>query len=335
MKRENLPKIDESFKAPKEKSKGRVSDKERARKSRLRKKKYYEDLEKKVVQLEDHCKKLTQEVKFYKEKALSLQKHQESTTFKTHLEKEVDLMNALQEKIKSIDSDNLKVFETLTEVGKNFCGYGKNKLQVLEQCFDQFLENTLMGWDFKACLYSCDKEFPKSFDELQKYARMKKYEKHDQYLDEKVRDFIDVNCSLMKTEEEYNNFLINKLPAIRETKRALQKGIKELFQAKQTIYKALIQNQVSCEAMEPTLDKNGFIAFLEAMKNSNMKITYREAFGIEEEEVDVDINYHFPCPTTFKKFTVTAMGSSPDSPEVEEVSGKYKIKVLKNHDRVA
>ena len=45
-----------NFKEPKPKSKVRMSDKERARKSRQRKKKYYEDLENKVGYLEELCK---------------------------------------------------------------------------------------------------------------------------------------------------------------------------------------------------------------------------------------------------------------------------------------
>ena len=65
--KENLPKhnkklnkdkndstADNKFKEPKAKSKVRVSDKERARKSRQRKKKYYEDLEEKVSYLEEY-----------------------------------------------------------------------------------------------------------------------------------------------------------------------------------------------------------------------------------------------------------------------------------------
>ena len=137
---------------------------------------------------------------------------------------------------------------------------------------------------------------------------------------------------MITTEEEYNNFVINKLPAIKETKNGLQKGITELFKAKQNIYKALMQNEVSCGMMEPQLNKEQLIQFLEVMKQGNMKITYKEAFEIEEEEVEIDMNYHLPCPATFKKYSVAYMGKCPMAPEVEEVSGKYKIRVLKNRD---
>ena len=46
----------------------KISDKERARKSRIRKKKYYEDLESRVVYLEDRCEKLTHELEYCKHK---------------------------------------------------------------------------------------------------------------------------------------------------------------------------------------------------------------------------------------------------------------------------
>lgn len=278
----------DSFKEPKSKSKVRVSDKERARKSRLRKKKYYEDLENKVHYLEDLCKKLTKEVQFYKEKMRSQGPSSDKMTFKSNLEREAHTMEVIQDRIKSLDMDNFKVFETIDMMSRNFCGFGKNKLEILEESFDQFLENTLMGRDFKGAFYACDKEFPTSYSDLISYSKMKKFQKHEKYPDEKVRDFIDVSCALMSSEEEYNNFLINKLPAIRETKKGLKKGITELFEAKQTIYKALMQNEVSCGTMEPKLNKEKLISYLEAMKQGNLKITYREAFEIEEEEVEVD-----------------------------------------------
>lgn len=324
---------EESFKEPKTKAKQRVSDKERARKSRLRKKKYYEDLENKVHYLEDLCKKLTKEVQFYKEKIRLTDNSNERSHFKSNLEREAALMDAIQKKIMDLDAENFKVFETIDAISKNFRGFGKNKLEILEQSFDQFLENTLMGKDFKGAFYSCDKDFPMSFTALQSYSKMKKFQKYEKYPDEKVRDFIDVSWALMPNEDAYNNFLINKLPAIRETKKALQEGITELFKAKQMIYKALMQNEVSCELMEPKMTKDKLISYLEAMKQGNMKITYREAFEIQEEEVEVEMNYHLPCSKTFQKYSASNCGPCPptiEKPPISEVSGKYKIKVLKS-----
>jgi len=119
-KKEKTTKTKDSFKEPKAKSKVRVSDKERARKSRLRKKKYYEDLENKVHYLEDLCKTLTKEVQFYKDKIRNQENNADKNTFKTHLEREACIMTAMQERIKSIDHDDFKVFETINVLSKNF-----------------------------------------------------------------------------------------------------------------------------------------------------------------------------------------------------------------------
>ena len=95
-KKEKPAKKKESFKEPKTKSKVRVSDKERARKSRLRKKKYYEDLENKVHYLEDLCKKLTKEVQFYKDKIRNQDSQIDKSSFKTSLERDACIMTAMQ-----------------------------------------------------------------------------------------------------------------------------------------------------------------------------------------------------------------------------------------------
>ena len=60
---------------------------------------------------------------------------------------------------------------------------------------------------------------------MQSYIKMKKFQKHERYPDEKVRDFINVNLCMVTSEEEYNNFLKNKIPALIQTKDEMRLGV--------------------------------------------------------------------------------------------------------------
>lgn len=75
--------------------------------------------------------------------------------------------------------------------------------------------------------------------------------------------------------------------------------------------------------------KENILNYLEAMKQGNLNITYREAFDIEEEEVEVNFNYQIPDPQTYKKFSVYAYGTCPNQDPLQEIDGNYKIKILK------
>mmetsp|Transcript_14818 Transcript_14818/g.13025 ORF Transcript_14818/g.13025 Transcript_14818/m.13025 type:complete len:156 (+) Transcript_14818:206-673(+) len=155
------------------------------------------------------------------------------------------MIDNIIEKVKACDRQDLKLIETMNCITNSYCYLGKNKLEILENSFDMFLENMLMGKDFKGSFYSCDKEIPQNFAEMQSYLKMKKFQKYDKYPDEKVRDFIDVNLCILNSEEEYKNFLTNKIPALKQTKEEMKVGINKLFEAKEIVYKALMRSEMS------------------------------------------------------------------------------------------
>ena len=171
-----------------------------------------------------------------------VQKKHESVTPQ---QRDSNLFDEISEKIKKLGSEDMKLFETIASISNKHCGVGRCKLKILEETFDMFLESMLMGKDFKAAFYAADKIIPQTFAELQSYKKMKKFQKHEKYPDEKVRNFIDVNILTMQSEEEYNNYLLNKMPAIRKTKEEMKEGIKTLFAGKEIIYRALFRNEIS------------------------------------------------------------------------------------------
>lgn len=73
-----------------------------------------------------------------------------------------------------------------------------------------------------------------------------------------------------------------------------------------------------------------FLKYLEHMKQGNMKISYKEAFDIQEEEVLVDIKYEIPDPEALRTCRIKEFDLSPDEELMTEISTKYKMKRLKN-----
>ena len=63
---------------------------------------------------------------------------------------------------------------------------------------------------------------------------------------------------------------------------------------------------------EKKLCKQNFLNYLEHIKQGNMKISYKEAFDIQEEEVVLDIKYDLPDPEALKTFRMKEFDLSPD-----------------------
>ena len=306
-----------------------MSNKERARKARQRKKKYYEDLEQRANYLEDLCKKLTKEVQFYKHK-VRLFECSNKNTGKMDLNRDIRMIDSLIEKAKEMDSKDSKIFDTLQKIYSGYSAMGTEKMKILENSFDIFLENILWGTDFKAVFYAADKQIPETWAECQSYLKLKKFQKYELYPDENVRDFLDIKLSATMSEEGYLNLVKNKMPILKEIKDEMRNGIFQLFKGKEMIYKALMKNNALNRTYATwKMDKKAFINYLEEMKHSNLKMTYREAFEIIEEEVDYEVKLEIPDPDALRAMKIVDFNACEDELVPSIYENKYKMKIIK------
>ena len=234
----------EEFKEPLNKSKPRMSNKERAKKARERKKKYYDDLEHQVIYLEELCKKLAKELHYYKHKVQLYEFSLKDQPIGPH-NQELKLIDGMIEKLTSIDSEEFEFIGTMEKLSEGYSALGKEKLKNLESSFEMFLDNILVGTDFKALFYAADKPLPQTFSDCQSYLKMKKFQLYEKYPDEKLRDFLDIKLPLMSGTEEYDNFILNKIPIIQALKKDMREGVVKLFEGKELIYKALMKQDIS------------------------------------------------------------------------------------------
>ena len=208
---------------------------------------------------------------------------------------------------------------------------GKEKMKILEGSFDMFLENILCGTDFKSLFYAADKELPNTFAEAQMYLRLKKFQKYEQFPDEKFRDFLDIKLPMIKNSIDYDHFIKNKMPIIKDIKNELKEGIFKLFEGKEIIYKALMKNDTLSQPHSGCiLDKNNLLNYLEEMKQSNLGMTYKEAFDIKEEEVDIEVEVNILYPDLLEAMMVNSYGRTPDDNPPSAYIGKYKMQRLVN-----
>ena len=224
--------------------KPRMSNKERAKKARERKKKYYDELEQKVGHYEELLKKMAREVHYYQHKCrlYELAARDTSSNLKNI---EVKMVDGMIEKLNLIDSDDIEFIDTLHDLSEGYSALGEEKLKVLENSFDMFLESILIGTDFKAVFYAADKELPQTFADCQSYLKMKKFQKFEKFPDEKLRDFLNTKLPLIEGNEEYNNFILNKMPLIKALKEEMREGISKLFEGKEIVYKALMKQDIA------------------------------------------------------------------------------------------
>lgn len=89
--------------------------------------------------------------------------------------------------------------------------FGKEKLKLLENSFDMFLENILSGAGFKMCFYAIDKSLPPEYEDYVSFNKMKKYQQHEKYPDENIREFVRIKSMVMNNKYDFNDFYNNTM----------------------------------------------------------------------------------------------------------------------------
>jgi hypothetical protein len=216
----------------------RIPDKERARKARQRKKKYYEDLEKRVDYLEQKCKKLSDELDYCRHK-LSLYEYgpQGSEESKSG----TSLFNKVEGYLSKSNADDEKLRQFMTGLTRKYGAFGQEKLRIVENSFDMLIENMLSGSSLKLVLYVADQERPADLKGYEKFKNMKKFEQFEKVPDEITRTVLLNESEIFQDEVSLQNYLQNQIAINKRIKQKLEEGILKILEAKETIYEGLVQ----------------------------------------------------------------------------------------------
>jgi len=218
--------------------KPRVSNKDRARKARQRKKKYYEDLEKRVEYLEKKTLKLTKENDYLTQKL----KIYENGTSEAKTKKEnacgfqENIFDDIKKKLENIPDDT-PMMQAFSEMSNKFGPFGCQKKKIMENSFNMIIENMLCGEGIKLQLYGVDKNIPETREEYERYTKMKKYQQYEEYPDPLVRDYIEEVLSFGYNKDQFNHVIKNQKPALIKMKQEIRKAIIMLFDAREQIYR--------------------------------------------------------------------------------------------------
>lgn len=218
-------------------------------------------------------------------------------------------------------------YEGINKINIKYGPFGEEKVRILENSFDMFLENIISGPGVKQEFYSIDKDMPRTFSENQSFLKMKKYQQYEKYPDEIVREYIISKAGWVETKNEFNNDLENRMLMIRFLKEDMIEGIEKLFEGKEIIYKCLRKyDNLSLMKEGRKFDKESWLEFIRNMKVSNF--SYKDVFGIETIHKEVEESIAVPNPKILKKLRVNTYGMEPSSNHPNVLKGKFKVREL-------
>ena len=209
----------------------------RARKSRLRKKKYFEELEEKVKQLETELTTKDAQISELQMKLIEYEYEggessaEDIKKYKKYLIK--DCVKILQQ-----IPDKQAILFKEKELSEKFDPYGSERLKIINAAFSTIIDNLLPD-SFRIFFKYIEKNIPKNLNEYQKYMNTKKYVKSELWNDTKFHEFINHLYSLNPSEEQLNNFFENIREPIIEVKQEMKDGVSLLLDARNSIFKSM------------------------------------------------------------------------------------------------
>ena len=172
IKEQNLASKTSAEQPVKNDAKPTMSNKERARKARQRKKKYYEDLENKVTNLQKENDSLKSQLDYWKSKIQFLERVNYQSTSSDTGQFQMGLIDDCIDIVASLPKDREGLLKIISQMNDSFGPYGHNHVKILDSCFQSIVENSC-GSVCKLMLYCCDKNLPKSKEEFDSYKVMK------------------------------------------------------------------------------------------------------------------------------------------------------------------
>jgi len=242
---------------------------------------------------------------------------------------EIKLFDKLEKFIKESEWKNENIVQMISKTTSLYGAFGEEKIKILEKSFDNFVENIMTGANLKLAFYAVDKPLPTKYKDFERYVKLKKYQRYEAYPDEKTTEYLNAWISSTTEKDEFLNFQKNKHPLILKIKKRLKGGISKLFDAREEIYKALMQIDLLvnlapgfCFGKEQLLQK------LEEFKYSNFLLSYKEALDIDEKEVVFEEKIKLPNPKVFKNLLVKHKIQKEEDEATKEYSKIYKYRKL-------
>jgi molecular chaperone GrpE (heat shock protein) len=301
-----------------------MSNKERARKARQRKKKYYEDLEKRVIYLESKCKSLTKELDYCQKKIQLYEGNDWKVRSKQLAAMNVGVFDKFEEHIKNWPEKDEGMANLLKKMDESHGPFGVEKLKLLENSFDMFLENIMSGSGFKMCIYAVDKDVPSKYEDYVSFNKMTKFQQHEKYPDNNISEFIRIKSMLFNNKYDFTDFYNNTLAIFRQAKTEIKEGISILNEGRIKIYKALMKYDMNYLLLSNrVLDKNVMLCMMQEIKHSWFNISYKEALDIEEKTEEVEQRLVISDPQAYRRMRIKSLGMAPTDEHPTEFLKKY------------
>mmetsp|Transcript_25918 Transcript_25918/g.22969 ORF Transcript_25918/g.22969 Transcript_25918/m.22969 type:complete len:207 (+) Transcript_25918:244-864(+) len=202
-------------------------------------------------------------------------------------------------------------------------------MKILEKSFDEFVENILSGTSIKLSFYVAERSMPTKFKDFERYATLKKYQRYEEYPNEYMQEYLNNRILNSSSKEEFINYCKNKNPIILKVKKRLKGGLAKLFEARDEIYKSLMQcDMIQNLAPGYFLGKEQLMRKLEELKYSNFMLSYKEALDISEKEEEVMEKIKLPNPKAFKNLMCYKNVYSEDIGAPKEFSKTFKYRKM-------
>lgn len=242
---------------------------------------------------------------------------------------DLKLMTEIESYLKNCDQNDENLQNSIKILNEKFGMYGTEKIRIIEDTFDMLLENMLSGCGMKLAFYALDKDKPTSKAEFDSYGFMKKLELHEKYPDEKLRNYIDLKRNMFKSEEEFDNYKINKIEMISEIYREVKESVISMIDAKQNLFKVLMKldimiKQGSCHMS----DVNKILYCLNDLKNGDIKVSYKEALNLKFAYKELEQAIRIPNPQVMKASMVKIGAIKEEDAVFDEARHTFKINML-------
>lgn len=307
-------------------SKHVLTNKERARIARKRKKQYYEDLEARNKFLENRVKQLTDELEQCRSKVLFGDGYPPPKELKLDKGTCGDLSNDCVKMLRCWPEES-HVFQIHNKTSKASRPFGTNKLNKLDQAFDTIVDNMYCGGT-KLMLYVIDKDIPKTRAEYESYSKLGKFQRHAKYPDPLVRQYIENNLLLNLNNEQYQDLIQNQLKQMGDFKKEVKEAVTALYDAKFKIYKSImLHDLLKTKLTLKTISKNQLLNMAQNMKKHECVLSYDQIFDIKRKEISVEVKIPIPDPKAFAKAAIHGVEKSENGELPSCVSDVYQTTI--------
>lgn len=208
--------------------------------------------------------------------------------------------------VESLPEDT-QVLDIMNKMSDNYSPFGKEKVKIMDNAFNSILENMMCGGG-KFPLYLLAKDFIPTKTDFEKFAKMKKFQRYENYPDPIIRKYMETHLHLNFSNEQYQHLVTNQLEKLKEVKVEMEKGISMLFEARNQIYKTcMLYDVYKKNFIGKSITKNQLVSYFKNMKDFEFKFGYEQIFNVRKEEADIEIKlgrFIYTLTLTFELNTI-------------------------------